>query len=142
MSQLLSPLDLRKIAQEAENEEHKLALAARRKAEAVADDLRRSFEARDIAPEAADRINKAVSAAAQRGEHEILILRFPAKYCKDGGQRINNFERDWPDSLTGFARRAFDYYDRELRPLGFSLRAEIMNFPDGNMGDAGLYLRW
>ena len=45
-------------------------------------------------------------------------------------------------SLHGFGKTAFDFYAAELRPLGFTMRAEIMNFPGGMMGDVGMYLRW
>ena len=70
------------------------------------------------------------------------MLRFPSSFCNDRGRRINNFEGDWPKSLEGFGKTAFEYFDKELRPLGFSMRAEIMDFPGGNLGDVGMYLRW
>ena len=142
MSQFLKPEDLKKITDDAEMEEHRAAAAKRRQADQAADELKRAFESRELTPEAPERINKAVSAAAARGEREVLVLRFPATYCTDGGRRINNFDHEWPDSLSGFARTAFEFYESQLQSLGFTMRAEIMSFPDGNMGDVGLYLRW
>lgn len=142
MSQFVSASDLRKIKEDLELAERKAALAVRAQADKVADDLKREFEARQISPEAPERINKAVRDAAQRGASEILVLRFPSTFTRDGGRSINNFDANWPETLEGFAKTAFDYYAEELRPLGFTVRAEIMNFPGGMPGDVGMYLRW
>jgi hypothetical protein len=49
---------------------------------------------------------------------------------------------DWPDSLEGFARRAYDFYMKELRPLGYKLHAEVIAFPGGVPGEIGLFLKW
>src|SRR4030095_3286494 len=142
MVQFLQPAELKKITEDLEMAEHRAESARRLQADQMAEDLKRSFQSREIVPETPERINKAVRVAAERGEREILVIRFPSTYCNDGGRRINNFEHDWPNSLEGFARIAFDYYEKELRPLGFTMRAEIMNFPGGMPGDVGLYLRW
>jgi hypothetical protein len=141
-SQFLSPQDLKKITDDAEVEDLKAEAAKRLQADRSAAEMKRTFESRELDPKAPERINQAVRAAALRGAREVLVLRFPATFCKDGGRRINNFEADWPDSLTGFGRTAFEFYENELRALGFTMRAEIMSFPEGNLGDVGLYLRW
>jgi hypothetical protein len=49
---------------------------------------------------------------------------------------------DWPDSLEGFARRAYDFYMKELRPLGYKLHAQVISFPGGVPGEIGLFLKW
>jgi hypothetical protein len=143
MSQFLSPLDLKKIADDAELEEHRAAAAKRRQGDQAAEEMKREFEARALDPaKTPERVNQAVRAAAARGAHEVLVLRFPASFCTDGGRRINNFDHTWPESLTGFAKTAYEFYEKELQALGFTMRAEIMSFPEGNMGDVGMYLRW
>jgi hypothetical protein len=142
MAEFLKPADLNMISAEVELEAQKAEMAKRLQAGQAEESVRQAFESRQLAPEAPERINKAVRDAAERGEHEVLVLRFPSTFCKDGGRRINNFEHDWPDSLQGFGRTAFDFYEKELRPLGFTLRAEILNFPGGMPGDVGMYLRW
>jgi hypothetical protein len=142
MEAILKPDELHKISDDAEMEELKAALAKRKKAENSMEELRHTFMARDIAKEAPARVNAAIKTAAQRGLREIQVLRFPASYCNDGGRSINNFEPDWPNSLEGFAKRAHQYYQKELEPLGFKLRAEIASFPDGVPGDVAMYLRW
>ena len=47
-----------------------------------------------------------------------------------------------PSTLTGFAKDAYNFYVKELRPLGYKLHAEIISFPGGMPGDVGLYLAW
>jgi hypothetical protein len=64
--------------------------------------------------------------------HEFQVITFPANYCNDGGRRINNNEQDWPDSLEGFAQRAYVYCEKELRPLGYKLRVAILDYPGGS----------
>ena len=65
----------------------------------------------------------------------------PSEFCTDGGRAINNFEPHWPDTLTGFAKRAHEFWQKELQPLGYKVRAQILDFPGGMPGDVGIFLR-
>ena len=105
-------------------------------------DLREAFMKRTVAPEAIDRINHAVSVAAMRGEHQIQALTFPCSYCTDGGRRINVADPEWPTTLQGFAKNGYDFFEKELRPLGYKLHAEITSYPGGMPGEAALFLKW
>jgi sugar phosphate isomerase/epimerase len=142
MSGLLLPNDLKQISSDAEmakmDEEER---AKRKKAEQQAE-LREAFLAREIHAEAIERINKAVRIAAQRGHHQVEVITFPCSFCTDGGRRINIADPEWPSTLEGFAKRAYDFYAKELRPLGYKLHAEIISFPGGMPGEIGLYLKW
>ena len=80
--------------------------------------------------------------AAQRGDRELLVLRFPSALCSDGGRAINVPEPDWPATLRGEAAETFLRFERELKPLGFRLVARALDFPGGFIGDIGLFLRW
>ena len=80
--------------------------------------------------------------AAERGEREALALRFPSEYSTDGGHAINSFEPDWADTLTGFAKRAYEFWQQDLEPQGYKLRAQTMDLPGGMPGDVGIFLRW
>lgn len=142
MAQILKPDDLKKISEDAIMEQFKEDLAKKRQSDQANEDMKKAFQSRDVAPQAAERINAAVRAAASRGVREVLVLRFPASFTNDGGRSINNAEPDWPSSLEGFGKRAFQYFEKELRPLGFKVRAEIVSFPDGVPGDVGMYLAW
>ena len=80
--------------------------------------------------------------AANQGEKEFLLLRFPSQLCSDGGRMINVPDPNWPVSLRGEAAEIYSRWYRDLRPHGFHLNAQILDFPDGLPGDAGLTLVW
>lgn len=80
--------------------------------------------------------------AASNGERELLLLRFPSDLCSDRGRAINAPDPTWPATLRGVAAEVFLRWERELKPAGFGLTAQILDFPGGFPGDAGLTLRW
>jgi hypothetical protein len=141
-STLLRPQDLKQITSDAEmnkmDEEAQYAKKKRDKEE----ELREAFMAREIQPDAIDRINAAVRIAAERGLQQLQIVTFPSTLCTDRGRSINNADPDWPSTLTGFAEKAYDYFEKELRPLGYKMTAEIVTWPDGLPGDVALCLKW
>jgi hypothetical protein len=139
---LITPDQLRRIAEQKEMEQVHELLAKKRKAEDEQDQIREAFMSREIHPEVYERVSRAVKGAAERGERELLALRFSSEYCTDGGRAINNAEPDWPETLTGFAKRAYEFWRKELEPHGYKLRAQIMDFPGGVPGDVGIFLKW
>jgi hypothetical protein len=139
---LIKPDELKHITEEIEMAKAKEALEKKRKADHERDEFHESFMARDIQPEVFERLSRLVKGAAERGEREVLAVRFPSAYCTDRGRAINNFEPDWPQTLTGFGKKAHEFYEKELEPLGYKVRAQIMDYPDGMLGDVGIYLRW
>lgn len=142
MPQLLKPEDLKMIASDAEMDELDRERKFKDKKKQQERDLREVFMSRKVAPEAVERINNAVRIAAQNGHHHLEVITFPSSYCSDGGRRINIADAEWPTTLTGFAKDAYDFYNTELRPLGYKLRAEIISFPGGMPGDVSLSLAW
>jgi hypothetical protein len=139
---LITPDELRRITEDNEMEKAREALEKQRKVEGDRDHLREAFMAQDIHPEVFERVSRVVKSAAERGEREVLAIRFPSEYCTDRGRAINNFESGWPDTLTGFAKRAHEFFEKELRPRGYKARAQIMDFPGGVPGDVGIFLSW
>jgi hypothetical protein len=139
---LVTPDQLRRITEEKEVEKARASFEKERKVDDERQSLRDAFMARDVHPEVFQRVSQVVMRAAERGEREVLAIRFSSQYCTDGGRAINNFEPDWPETLTGFAKRAFEFYQKELQPQGYKLRAQILDFPGGVPGDVGIFLRW
>jgi len=139
---LLSADDLRGIMDNIHMAKVQEQFARARKEEEEKRALHDAFFARDIDPDVWVRVNAVVKRAAEQGLHETQLLTFPASYCNDQGRRINNAEPDWPDSLEGFAKKAHAFFEAELKPLGFRARAQILNYPDGRLGDVGLFLSW
>ena len=80
--------------------------------------------------------------AAQNGETEALLLRFPSVLCLDGGRAINTGEHDWPATLRGEPAEIYLRWERDLKPRRFTISARVLEFPDGKPGDIGLFLGW
>jgi hypothetical protein len=83
-----------------------------------------------------------VNRAAERGQSEVQIYRFPNSLCSDGGRRINNSLPDWEETLEGRPRLGYEFWRDHLRPLGFGLKAEVLEYPGGMPGDIGFILTW
>jgi CBS domain-containing protein len=80
--------------------------------------------------------------AAEHGQTEFLLLRFPHQLCSDAGRAVNAPDPEWPRTLRGEAAEMYLRWERELRPRGFHLTARVVDFPDGIPGDIGLFLVW
>ena len=139
---VISPDELRRIADEKEMEKAREALEKRRKTEDEQHHVRDAFMSQDLHPDVFERVSRVVKSAAERGEREVMAMRFPSAFCSDGGRAINNYEAGWPATLTGFAKRGYEFWQKELEPQGFKLRAQILDYPGGVPGDVGIYLRW
>jgi hypothetical protein len=83
-----------------------------------------------------------VRKAAQGGETEVMVMRFPVDLCTDAGRAINNGDADWPDTLTGRPRQAYELWRDHLRDGGYRLKAMIIEWPGGLPGDVGFFLSW
>lgn len=142
MTDLMRPEDLKKVTSDAEMKKAAEYLKAAKKQEEEQKALLEMFMAREISPKASERINEAVRRAAEQGLNEIQVITFASTYCNDRGRRINNNESDWPESLEGFAKKAYDYFDKELRPLGYKLRVQVIDYPGGVPGNIGFFLKW
>jgi hypothetical protein len=83
-----------------------------------------------------------VNRAAERGQSEVQIYRFPNNLCSDRGRRINNSEPAWEETLEGRPKIGYEFWRDHLKPLGFGLKAEILDYPGGMPGDVGFILTW
>lgn len=84
----------------------------------------------------------AMRRAAESGEHRYLALRVPSGICTDGGRSINSAQPGWGATLRGEAADVYRFWEETLHPLGFSLSAEVLDFPGGKPGDIGLTFTW
>ena len=83
-----------------------------------------------------------VNQAAERGQTEVQVYRFPNELCTDRGRRINNSEPNWEQTLEGRPKLGYEFWRNHLRPLGFGLKAEVLEYPGGMPGDIGFFLTW
>lgn len=143
----MSADDLRTYMQEVEQSKLSKELAAMDREEQARAELVKTLSTPlDVTPEllhtiAQNLINK-MKIAAQRGETEIMVMRFPNALCTDKGRAINNAEEGWPDTLTGRPRQAFELWRDYLRPAHYKLKAMIVDWPHGMPGDVGFFLSW
>ncbi len=79
---------------------------------------------------------------ASTGANRMMIGRFPSELCTDHGRAINQAEANWPDTLQGRARRAYELWREKLKPLGYKMEVIIVDWPQGMPGDVGMYLTW
>lgn len=106
------------------------------------EELRKAFEEREVPPNALTIVQTMIRRAASEGEREVTVTRFPSQWMKDSGRSITSGLDTWPEQLDGFAWRAYGFYEKELAPRGFKLRAVILDYTDGMPGDVGLVLSW
>jgi hypothetical protein len=92
-----------------------------------------------------ERIKRAaviIERAVANGMTEVQVMRFPNALCTDHGRAINQREPGWETTLTGLPKEMFEFWYRQLRPLGYKVQFQIVDFPDGLPGDIGITLKW
>lgn len=92
--------------------------------------------------EAMKRVAAIIQRAVRNGRSEVQVLRFPNALCTDRGRAINQQEKGWEKTLTGLPKEMYGFWERQLRPLGYKLRFEVVDFADGVPGDIGITLKW
>lgn len=127
-------------------EAEKASVAARKQAAAEAekkeliDKLSKPSGVSD--EEALKRVAIIVERAVANGLTEVQVYRFPNTLCTDRGRAINQQEPGWEATLTGLPKEMYEFWDRQLRPLGYKLKVQIIDFPGGMPGDVGITLKW
>ena len=83
-----------------------------------------------------------VTRAVEDGRTSVQVMRFPNHLCTDNGRAINQAEEGWEKTLTGRPKELYEFWVRRLKPLGYHLRYEIVDYPHGMPGDVGVTLSW
>jgi len=144
MSKLMSVKELHMKMAEAEGAKASAALKAREAAEAE----KKAFMDHLLAPsgltdeQAAQKVSIIIERALANGLTSVQVLRFPNHICTDGGRAINQVEEGWETTLTGLPKEIYDYWKRQLRPLGYHIRYHIIDYPGGMPGDIAITLSW
>jgi hypothetical protein len=58
----------------------------------------------------AEQVLPLVSRAAERGQSEVQVYRFPNSLCSDRGRRINHSLPDWEETLEGRPRLGYEFW--------------------------------
>ena len=87
---------------------------------------------------AANVINRAVS----NGLTEVEVYRFPNSLCTDRGRAINQQEAGWESTLTGRAQEIYQLWSDLLKPRGYRIKYQVVDFSGGVPGDIGITISW
>ncbi len=80
--------------------------------------------------------------AVDNGLTEVMIGRFPNQLFTDRGRAINQQEAGWETTLTGLPKELYDFWNEHLKPRGYKVKYQIVDFPGGIPGDIGITLSW
>ena len=83
-----------------------------------------------------------IERAAHNGLTEVFVGRFPNVLCTDRGRAINQAEPGWETTLTGLPKEIYDFWAKYLRPRGYRIRCQVVDFSGGIPGDIGITLSW
>ena len=93
--------------------------------------------------EALKRASEIIQRAVKNGLTEVEVFRFPNALCTDHGRAINNgMEPGWENTLTGLPKEMYLFWVKHLRPIGYKIRAQVVDFTAGVPGDISLTLKW
>ena len=144
MVQILSAKELMAKIAKVEGEKASKAMKAHEAAEAekqaLLDRLSRPSGLSDdeVMEKAAIIVNRAV----ENGMTSVQVFRFPNHICTDNGRAINQVEEGWENTLTGIPKEIYEFWKRQLKPRGYHIRYEIIDYPGGMPGDVGVFLSW
>src|SRR6201995_4683435 len=83
-----------------------------------------------------------IQRAVRNGLSEVQVYRFPNILCTDRGRAINQMEPGWEKTLTGIPLEIFQLWSDHLKPRGYRIKYQIIDFPGGTPGDIGIVLAW
>jgi hypothetical protein len=83
-----------------------------------------------------------IQRAVRNGMTEVLVYRFPNTLCTDRGRAINQREPGWEKTLTGIPKEIFQLWTDYLKPRGYRIQYQILEFPGGLPCDIGVTLAW
>jgi hypothetical protein len=83
-----------------------------------------------------------IKRAAGNGLAEVEVGRFPKELFTDRGRAVNQMEPGWENTLTGLPKELLEFWREFLRPQGYKLKVQVVDFPGGIPGDIGMTLSW
>jgi len=83
-----------------------------------------------------------IQRAVRNGLTEVQVYRFPNTLCTDKGRAINQQEPGWEKTLTGIPKEIFQLWTDYLKPRGYRISYQIIDFPGGMPGDIGVTISW
>src|SRR5207237_3355409 len=76
-----------------------------------------------------------IQRAVRNGLTEVQVYRFPNWLCTDKGRAINQQEPGWENTLTGIPKEIFQLWTDYLKPRGYRIGDQLIDYPGGVPGD-------
>lgn len=83
-----------------------------------------------------------IQRAVRNGLSEVQIYRFSSSLCTDRGRAIGQREPGWEKTLTGVPRAIHQLWSDYLKPRGYRILFQVIDFPGGLPGDISIVLSW
>jgi hypothetical protein len=83
-----------------------------------------------------------IQRAVRNGLTEVQVYRFPNSLCTDKGRAINQQEPGWENTLTGIPKEIFQLWTDYLKPRGYRISYQIIEYPGGVPGDIAVTIAW
>ena len=83
-----------------------------------------------------------IQRAVRNGLTEVQVYRFPNSLCTDNGRAINQQEQGWGKTLTGIPKEIFQLWVDYLKPRGYRIGYQIIDYPGGVPGDIAITIAW
>ena len=93
--------------------------------------------AREVQPEAFDRMNRVVRIAAEQGLHEVQLLTFSSMYCSDR-RTDDQYCRPWPTSTRALRREPTKSSKKSFVHSVISFMRRSLILPEQDAGRRGL----
>jgi hypothetical protein len=83
-----------------------------------------------------------IQRAVRNGLTEVQVYRFPNSLCTDRGRAINQQELGWENTLTGIPKEIFQLWTDYLKPRGYRISYQIIDYSGGVPGDIAITIAW
>jgi hypothetical protein len=83
-----------------------------------------------------------IQRAVRNGLTEVQVYRFPNSLCTDRGRAINQQEPGWENTLTGIPKEIFQLWVDYLKPRGYRIGYQTVDYSGGMPGDIGITIAW
>jgi hypothetical protein len=83
-----------------------------------------------------------IQRAVRNGMTEVQVYRFPNSLCTDKGRTIGQQEPGWENTLTGIPKEIYQLWADYLKPRGYRISYQIIDFPGGVPGDIAITIAW
>jgi hypothetical protein len=83
-----------------------------------------------------------IQRAVRNGMTEVQVYRFPNSLCSDKGRAIIQQEKGWENTLTGIPKEIFQLWTDYLKPRGYRISYQVIDYPGGVPGDIAITIAW